>query len=65
LENENNIKQERRLDTKKMKIIKKNNCKYIELIISKSVNFNKIIKCFTKNKGIYIKINNYIILTNY
>uniref|UniRef100_U9T1W8 Crinkler family protein n=1 Tax=Rhizophagus irregularis (strain DAOM 181602 / DAOM 197198 / MUCL 43194) TaxID=747089 RepID=U9T1W8_RHIID len=57
----NNIGHEGRPDAKEMEIVEKEACKRIELAISETDDFDKIIKCFTENEGTYVEISNRIV----
>ncbi|RGB25226.1 hypothetical protein C1646_747443 [Rhizophagus diaphanus] len=52
---------EKRPDAKEMEIVEKEACKRIELAISETDDFDKIIKCFTENEGTYVEISNRIV----
>ncbi|RIA89464.1 hypothetical protein C1645_738602 [Glomus cerebriforme] len=57
----NSIGQEGRPDTKEMEMVEKEACKRIELAISETDGFDKIIKCFTENEGTHVEISNRIV----
>ena len=57
----NDIEKEGRPDAKEMEIVEKEACKRIEFAISKTDDFDKIIKCFTENERTHVEISNRIV----